>query len=416
MLDWLIVGGGIHGTFLAHTLVHHGYALPARTRILDPNGRLLAAWKRRAQGCGMRYLRSPAAHALVPDFTALLAWAQQHGYDRHQHTIPPYARPSVELFNAHADDVVTQEGLAALHLRGRAAGIVRLENGWRVTTDGAAEINARRVVLAPGRAPGPLVPWWASAGDPATVHVFDERFDRRALETAAQPVIVGGGATAAHLALHAADLGRRPRLIVREKTRVHQFDSDPCFIGPACMERFLADEDPDRRRELLTEARNPGSVPPELAGRIEEARRRGRLELVTDEVVETVRFDSQTIVLCGRRGRWSTDLVVLATGFAPGPPGGSLRAALASGEATGSPLPVDTEGFPIPSASLEWDRGLYVTGALAEQELGPAAGNIVGAHNAAKRMIAHLSGRPRRVPGAWRSYAPADASSSSGSS
>jgi hypothetical protein len=416
MLDWLIVGGGIHGTFLAHTLVHHGYADPARTRILDPNRRLLAAWKRRTHNCGMRYLRSPAAHALAPDFTALLAWAAQHGYDHNEHTIPPYARPSVELFNAHADDVVMREDLAALHVRGRAVGIVRLENGWRVATDGASEIDARRVVLAPGRAPGPVAPWWASAGDPAIVHVFDEDFDRRVAENAAQPVIVGGGVTAAHLALHTADLARRPRLIVREKIRVHQFDSDPCFIGPACMERFLADDDPGRRRELLAEARNPGSVPPELAERIDEARRDGRLEVVTDEVIEAVRADSQTIVLCGRRGKWPTDLVVLATGFAPGPPGGSLRAALASGEATGSPLPVDSEGFPIPSASLEWAPGVYVTGALAEQELGPAAGNIVGAHNAAKRMIAYLGGRPRRVPGAWRRYAPADASSTSGSS
>lgn len=416
MLDWLIIGGGIHGTFLAHALLHHGYAHASRTRILDPNSRLLAEWRRRADNCGMRYLRSPAAHALVPDFTALLAWAARHGYDRDRHTIPPYARPSLELFNAHAEDVVSSERLSSLHIAGRAVEIARSKQGWFVEIDDGSQIETKSVLLAPGRVPGLRRPSWAHRNDRAIVHVFDTAFDRRAAQRASRPIVVGGGVTAAHLALRLADHGRPVRLIVRGELRVHQFDSEPCYIGPACMRRFLATDDPGQRREILCEARYPGSVTPELARRLEDARRVGLLEVVLDEIVEAARADADTIGLSGRRGRYRADLVVLATGFAPGPPGGRLRAGLASGAATGAPLPVDEEGFPIPSASLEWAPGLYVTGALAEQELGPAAGNIVGAHNAAKRIIGHLSGRPRRVPGSWRRYAPADASSSSGSS
>lgn len=416
MLDWLIIGGGIHGTFLAHALLHHGYARASRTRILDPNRRLLAEWRRRADNCGMRYLRSPAAHALVPDFTALLAWASRHGYDRNRHTIPPYARPSLELFNAHAEGIVSSERLSELHIAGRAMEITREHARWFVDLDDGSRMEAKGVLLAPGRAPGLRRPSWAHRDDRAIVHVFDTAFDRSAAERASRPIVVGGGVTGAHLALHLADHRRPVRLIVREELRVHQFDSEPCYIGPACMRRFLATDDPGQRREILRESRYPGSVPPELAQRLEDARHAGLLEVVVDEIVEAGRADSETIVLSGRRGRWYGDLVVLATGFAPGPPGGRLRAGLACGAATGAPLPVDEAGFPIPSASLEWAPGLYVTGALAEQELGPAAGNIVGAHNAAKRVIGHLSGRPRRVPGSWRRYAPADASSSSGSS
>ena len=76
---------------------------------------------------------------------------------------------------------------------------------------------------------------------------------------------------------------------------------------------------------------------------------------------------------------------------------------------------MDAAGYPVPRPSLEWDEGLYVTGALAELELGPAAPNIVGAHNAAKRIVGTLGGAVRRVPQAWFRYAPASVSRSSDS-
>jgi hypothetical protein len=52
--------------------------------------------------------------------------------------------------------------------------------------------------------------------------------------------------------------------------------------------------------------------------------------------------------------------------------------------------PVEVEhlvcGFPAPTRSLEWAPGLYVTGALAELELGPTAPNIAGARSAGERL------------------------------
>jgi len=46
MLDWLIVGGGIHGTHLALVLTARGGVDPERLRILDPHETLLARWER----------------------------------------------------------------------------------------------------------------------------------------------------------------------------------------------------------------------------------------------------------------------------------------------------------------------------------------------------------------------------------
>ncbi|XYI00028.1 hypothetical protein ACMHYB_09830 [Sorangium sp. So ce1128] len=45
-------------------------------------------------------------------------------------------------------------------------------------------------------------------------------------------------------------------------------------------------------------------------------------------------------------------------------------------------------GYPIVSARLEWGPGLFVSGPLAELELGPTARNIAGARAAAERLLA----------------------------
>jgi hypothetical protein len=76
------------------------------------------------------------------------------------------------------------------------------------------------------------------------------------------------------------------------------------------------------------------------------------------------------------------DLVVLATGFESARPGGvwldEVIAALN--------LPTAECGYPIVDRTLCWGPGLYVTGPLAELEIGPVARNIIGARLAAERI------------------------------
>ena len=435
MLDWIIVGGGIHGCTIAHSLLRYGSVDPDRLRIIDPHPGPLAAWSRRAHNCGMRYLRSPAAHAIVPDFTSLLAWARAHGYDGEQHTIPPYSRPSLELFQAHADAMVEESGVREQWIKGSADGVNRAGDHWAVHLAGGPIVEARRVVLALGNE-GHAIPAWAERA-PEAVHVYDPGFDREEAAEADAPVIVGGGITAAHLALFL--VAHRPgicpgspivpiRLVVRPTPgrkaarsrsalplQVEQFDSDPCYIGPACMTRYLSANDPEERRRMLDEARHPGTITPDLALQLERAVAGGTVEIIVDDIVGVHSGPGDRVSLEGRARRLETDLVVLATGVANGPPGGPIRESLEAGDATGTALPVDSQGYPIPDPSLQWAHGLFVTGSLAEQELGPSAPNIVGAHNAAKRIVAHLSGTPRVIPAAWRRYAPGSVSSSSDS-
>jgi hypothetical protein len=74
--------------------------------------------------------------------------------------------------------------------------------------------------------------------------------------------------------------------------------------------------------------------------------------------------------------------VLLATGSGPGLPGDPWLPAAARGMG----LPTGPCGFPTPHPSLQWTENLYLTGALAELEVGPASRNIAGARMAANRI------------------------------
>ena len=74
--------------------------------------------------------------------------------------------------------------------------------------------------------------------------------------------------------------------------------------------------------------------------------------------------------------------LALACGFKNKRPGGILVDRLIKEEGlTTAPC-----GFPIIDSGLQWGPGLFVTGWLAELELGPLARNIVGARMAADRI------------------------------
>ncbi len=55
MLDWLIIGGGIHGTHIAYVLKQRGGVPVDRLRILDPNPRLLARREERTGKLGKNW-------------------------------------------------------------------------------------------------------------------------------------------------------------------------------------------------------------------------------------------------------------------------------------------------------------------------------------------------------------------------
>ncbi len=435
MYDIVFIGAGIHGAFLACNLVARGWTTPERLALIDPWPAPLHLWHRNTARCGMRFLRSTSSHNMTDDFHALRGYARARGFTE-DHFLQPYSRPTLELFNRHASEIIARSGVDRRLLKGRAMTVERAapagrtaaqrgvaakrpqrvergvdtgnapETGWIVHTDNG-DVPARNVVLAVGRSEEPRFPDWAAQlpahapvnhvfarpgptanGDPERRDDLSEGDASGAGHAAREITVVGGGISAVQTALSLGDGGRRVTLLSRHPIRVAHFDSDPCFMGPRCLSGFLALPTAAERLQAIRSARTPGTIPWDVARGLNAAVEAGTIQFIQDDVDgATPRGSGLRLGLRGG-GVHETDRVVLATGFDPGPPRRELLAAI-SGDAG---LPLNSEGYPAIDRFLRWERGFFVTSALAELELGPMAPNIYGAHAALRRILPALSG------------------------
>ncbi|HEX2464242.1 MAG TPA: FAD/NAD(P)-binding protein [Thermoanaerobaculia bacterium] len=391
MLDWLIVGGGIHGALLARVLVEEAGVALDRLRVLDPHPEPLARFRQCAAATGLDYLRSSVVHHLDGDPMSLRRFAERQGRRDELHGI--YQRPSIGLFDAHCDAVTDRLGLRAVWVRGEALEIGHAEGGGLRVETTAGDLVARRVVLAVGSADQPLWPSWAEelrgAGAPIR-HVFEPGFRIEEALTLARPVVLGGGLSAFQLALRLA--GRRPgavTLLARHEVRVHEFDADSRWMGPLGWREFARLDGGGERRGVIARERRRGSVPAEIAHQVERAVCDGAMRRLRDEVVGAAVASGEVEVVLGSGDRVRGDGVLLATGFHPRRPGGGLL----DGTIGRLGLECAACGYPVVDSNLRWGPGLYVTGPLAELEIGPVARNILGARLAGERLAAVARGR-----------------------
>ncbi len=330
----------------------------------------------------MTHLRSPSVHHLD-----LAPWSLQDAAGKRKHRdrglfAPPYDRPALGFFNAHCDRVVEDFGLVDLHVRARATACSIDCDAVRVQLSNDEELVADKVVLALGASEQPAWPEWAPKGTARVHHVFEAGFDAWPASKEAV-VVVGGGISAGQLALKLIAGGHHVHLVSRHALRQHQFDSDPGWLGPKFMTRFDKEPDLDRRRALITEARHRGSVPPDVHRALRRAIKREQLRWHEAVVADLKQTDEGLTLHLSTGEPIRAHRLLLATGFTSSRPGGPLVDQLVASES----LSCAQCGYPVVDKALSWHPRIYVSGPLAELELGPTSRNIHGARRAGDRLV-----------------------------
>lgn len=388
MKEWLIIGGGIHGTYMANLLVTK-FSVPLdKIVILDPHDSPCMRWKVMTCKTGMTYLRSPIYHHVDLDACSLEEFMADEAVRDWATVQGEYKRPSLRLFNEHIDHVVKKAGLHECYRVGRATGITDRRSYLSVKTTSGV-INARRVLLAISPTEDTRYPKWAQLLKDKNApirHVFDNDFYLTSIVPGFSYAILGKGLSALQLALHAAKLAPgKTYLLSNGRIPIHKFDSDPCWLGPRCLEPFGKEKDMSVRRSIITNNLLNGSVPKEVATDIIQASSIDQSLFVShDPAVDGIyRKDGKFELTLAKSGeKVVVDRVILGTGFDVGCPGSGWLADVIKNMR----LPVHSDGYPIVDRYLRWHRRIFVTGALGELEIGPAARNIFGATLAGYRI------------------------------
>lgn len=405
MLEWLIVGGGVHGTILSVALTTRGGVDADAIRVIDQESTPLAVWRRNTRSCGMKYLRSPGSHSIDSSFAGLRRWAAREGV-REEEFLAPYFRPSLSVFDAHSDFVITHHQLQSLRIQDRVTGVKPNGASAIVECESGAKLHAKRVVMAVGRASSLRVPDWAVGRGPRVRHVFGLPYVPVSDWAFGRVLIVGGGITAAQLAVSCAGAPdvRSVEMLMPHEVRVRLFDSEPCYIGPRCLPEYLKLSTVAEKRDVLRRVRYPGSMPPYVAGELAAGEATGAIHRRVCSVHRLRRCSEShdaVIVDLDDGSMVRGDCLVLATGFDDRVPAEGLINQIAADYSA----PVDEAGFPIPELDLRWGgESVYVSGVLGELVLGPTAGNIIGAHIAARRLVARRRS-VESIPWTWREVA-----------
>jgi hypothetical protein len=383
--ELVVLGAGPHGLATAIRATEDGATPGDDLVVVDPTGGWLEAWEHSFAAYAIESLRSPGVHHPGSDPSALSSWSQANG----RRSTAAYGQPFADAFSGFCGDLVRAHGLAGAVVPKRALLLSAGDGtGVSVLLDGHTLVEAERAVLAtnPGRR---RIPGWVDdlLPRPGGVVAHAADVDLRRFEPGGVVLVVGGGLTAAHLALGALERGAdRVHLLVRRSLRISTFDTDPGWLGPKELDPF-ARLSPAERADAVLAARDGGSVPAGIASALRKQERTGALVIHEHaRVVAGVRAERPTLVL-GDERRVTGDRVWLATGTQP-----CVDACRLLDDVRATHPNHVHQGFPELTDDLRWPgTSLHLSGRLASLQLGPAAGNLWGARKAAERITAARS-------------------------
>lgn len=382
MYEWIIIGGGIHGCCIANHLVENRNISKENILIIDQYSQPLSQWLKTTNLVGMKYLRSPFVHQIGVDPLSLKHYSKDKDYA--SAFKGEFKRPKLDMFNQHCIDTIKQNGVVNMFKKGTVNQILKKDCHWKISLLDGSILTSTNVILSIGVNHAPYYPEWARKykSDDNIQHIFEMEDPIRNKEDI---VIIGGGMSAAHLActLCAEKSNKKVTLIKRHPFRIHSFDSDPGWLGPKYLNQFHKESDYTKRRKMIKGARHRGSITKDLSNKIKKLHKNNQITIHTANINDVTKSENSFKIHLDNHTQVNTQSILLATGATNELPGKSWIYPLIKQ----MHLPCAPCGFPITSKYLEWTDGLYVSGALAELEIGPSSRNIAGAKKAAERIL-----------------------------
>jgi hypothetical protein len=394
-----IIGGGIHGISIAMRLIRDRPQAAKHLVVLDRHPQPLTAWCRKTEGQGMTVLRSPAVHHIDTEPLGIVEYARSA--DRLNELAPPYAQPSTALFLDFCRHEIEQHGIEQVYYPFDVA-TLRWDKGsgrfpFRIISQRNEGFRARCVILATGSEDFPYIPTefvaWQRRFPKRVLHSCN--FNLQALAQAeigcshTKIVIVGGGLTAGTLAKNLVELGKQVVLLTRKPLKIQQFDFEPLWVGPKALGEFRRESDWEKRYEIIQQVRGEGSMTSEIAEGLMKhtVGRDPAVSLYSEASILQIDQPNKLRIQTTKGAIDDADLLILATGYRFG-----LRHyPFLSGLIKQHAIPI-LHGLPLLDESLQLRpvENLFGSGVIAQLQIGPASGNIVGATLAYDRFRQNL--------------------------
>ena len=386
-IDSAIIGAGVQALTLTTHLLQKSAKHYRKFLVFDPSQTWMSQWQQQFAAQQIPYLRSPAVHHPDPNPHQLRTFAEH----RHSELFPPYDRPGTKLFNDFCDEVIRRWKLAYKVYPAKVIQILPIKRASRsrfqLVLDTGERIVARRVVLATGSGKTQLPNWVEkiTSDYPSDKLCHSQQVDLNQLKLTGEKIlIIGGGLTSGHLAKGAINLGATVTLMTRKQLQLKIFDADPGWLGPKYLKDFRAETDWSERYRQIQQARNGGSMTPDMTLQLSQAANEGKVRI--DEwcqVSDAHWQDNLWQVRCHDGSNHQFNRIWLATGMRFN----VIEHPLLQDVLEAYPTKI-VKGLPVLDEHLRLPKSnFFIMGGLAALRIGPVARNIGGGKMACQRIV-----------------------------
>ena len=352
----------------------------------------MSQWQRQFAAQEIPYLRSPGVHHPDPRQT-LFNFAEHRQDELHQ----PYNRPGTQLFHEFCETVIDRWQLRDQVTAAQVVRLTPLRSGFQLQLKDGQQIIARRVVLATGGGAAQSPGWVAgvNAHPPERLcHAQDVDLPQLPDLSGETVLIIGSGQSSAHLTLGAIKRGAKVLMMARRSLNEKLFDAAPGWLGPKYLKGFQAEQDWQLRWQMIQDARNGGSIAPELLLRLRRLSRSGQVMFYENCQVEHATWRNEAWqVQCNLSAahdclaHQSIDRIWLATGTTT-----DITAHPLMGEVLARHPNQIVNGLPVLDKHLRWPGcELFLMGPWSALQVGPVARNLHGGRMACDRIVPALT-------------------------